>query len=112
MRRILEKKIAVYGAGARTFCFINFTNISKYIDVILDDQFESKGSLCRVEKYPFCQVVLCMEKALTSYFLELTLKTEEKVINKHEKWVSMGGQFFSILPPSDILLPFWKHFSK
>ena len=51
-------------------------------------------------------------KGIDIVLLGVNTENEEKVINKHEKWVSMGGQFFSILPPSDILLPFWKHFSK
>lgn len=106
------KKIAVYGAGARTFCFINFTNISKYIDVILDDQFEKQGKFMPGGKIPILSSSALYEKGIDIVLLGVNTENEEKVINKHEKWVSNGGQFWSILPPSDLLLPIWKHFSK
>ena len=46
------KKIAVYGAGARAFCLINFAGLAPYIDVILDDQLEKQNKFTRNRHLP------------------------------------------------------------
>ena len=39
--------------------------------------------------------------------LGVNTENEEKVMAKHEAWIKNGGIFWSILPPSDMLLPVW-----
>jgi hypothetical protein len=39
--------------------------------------------------------------------LAVNTENEEKVINRHSKWIQQGGLFWSVFPPSDRLLPMW-----
>lgn len=103
------KKIAVYGAGARVFCLINFTGIASAIDVIVDDQLEKQNKFM-----PGGRIQIVPSEALYSQGIDICLlgvntENENKVIAKHEKWVQSGGTFWSVLPPSDRLLPVWRH---
>ena len=43
--------------------------------------------------------------------LAVNAENEDKVVRKHAKWTQGGGTFWSILPPSDLLLPVWQGLS-
>ena len=108
----LGKKIAVYGAGARVFCLINFTGIASSIDVIVDDQPEKQNKFM-----PGGRIPVVSSEGLWSFGIDICLlgvntENEEKVISKHTEWVRNGGTFWSVLPPSDRLLPIWRQDSE
>ena len=107
---VAGKKIAVYGAGCRGFGVINFANISEYVEVILDDQFEKQGNFMPGGKLPILPSSALYEQSIDIILLAVNTENEEKVINKHQSWVAGGGQFWSILPPSKRMLPVWKDF--
>ena len=104
------KKIAFYGAGARAFCLINFADIAEHIEFILDDQIEKQGKFMPGGKIPIVPSDKLNSAHIDICLLTVNTENEDKVINKHENWVSNGGQFWSIFPPSDRLLPIWKDF--
>ena len=104
------KKIAFYGAGARAFCLINFANIAVHIEFILDDQIEKQGKFMPGGKIPIVPSDQLYSAHIDICLLTVNTENEDKVINKHENWVSSGGQFWSIFPPSDRLLPVLKDF--
>jgi len=111
-KKSIGRKIAVYGAGVRTLCWINFTGIAAYIDIIVDDQVEKQNKFMPGGKIPILPSSALYQKGIDIVLLAVNTENEEKVINKHKNWVSNGGQFWSILPPSDRLLPVWKLFCK
>ena len=101
------KKIAIYGAGSRVFCLINFTGIFKHIDVIVDDQPEKQNKFMPGGKIPIVSSDALYSQSIDICLLAVNTENEDKVINKHDSWVKQSGVFWSLLPPSDRLLPIW-----
>jgi SAM-dependent methyltransferase len=102
------KKIAVYGAGSRVFGLMNFVDISQNIDVIVDDQVEKQNKFMPGGRIPIVSSDALYSMEIDICLLAVNTENEGKVIAKHEKWITQGGTFWSVLPPSDMLLPFWK----
>jgi len=107
MKKEDGKKIAVYGAGSRVFCLINFTGISSYIDIIVDDQTEKQNKFMTGGKITILSSNSLYSLKIDICLLGVNTENEEKVIGKHNKWIREGGVFYSILPPSTRLLPVW-----
>lgn len=101
------KKIAVYGAGSRVFCLINFTGISRYIHIIVDDQPEKQNKYMPGGEIPIVSSDALNSESIDICLLAVNTENEDKVINKHGKWSSGSGIFWSVLPPSNRLLPIW-----
>ena len=102
------KKIAVYGAGNRVFCLINFANLAGNIDVIVDDQPEKQNTFMPGGRLPVVASDALYLRGIDVCLLAVNAEIEDKVIAKHEKWVKNGGTFWSVLPPSERLLPVWQ----
>jgi len=101
------QKIAVYGAGSRVFCLLNFLEITHLIDVILDDQPEKQNKFMPGGKLPIKPSCSLYSLNIGICLLGVNTENEEKVMAKHDAWIKNGGIFWSILPPSDMLLPLW-----
>lgn len=101
------KKIAVYGAGARAFCLISFAGLAPYIDVILDDQPEKQEKFMPGGRVPVKSSDILYSQQIDICLLAVNTENEDKVINRHAKWIQLGGEFWSVFPPSDRLLPLW-----
>jgi len=102
------KKIAVYGAGARVYCLLNFADMAGNIDIIVDDQPEKQNKFMPGGRLPVKSSDALYSEAIDICLLAVNTENEEKVLKRHAKWVGDGGQFWSVLPPSDCLLPVWK----
>ena len=105
--RLAGKKIAIYGAGSRATCLINFTGIGAYIDMVLDDQPEKQNRFLPGSKLPIVSGEKLYMERLDICLLAVNTEHENKVIEKHKTWVGNGGKFWSVFPPSDRLLPIW-----
>lgn len=101
------KKIAVYGAGSRVFCLLNFTDITSSIDVIVDDQPEKQNKFMPGGRLPIVSSDALHSQGIDICLLAVNTENEDKVIAKHAAWVQQGGTFWSVLPPSERLLPVW-----
>ena len=101
------KKIAIYGAGARAFCLINFAGLAPYINVILDDQTEKQNKFMPGGRLPVVSSDVLYSQEIDICLLAVNTENEEKVIGRHSKWVQHGGKFWSVFPPSGRLLPMW-----
>ncbi len=102
------KKIAVYGAGNRVFCLVNFANLAGHIDVIVDDQVEKQNTFMPGGRIPVVASDALYSQHIDVCLLAVNAEIEDKVIAKHDKWVQGGGTFWSVLPPSGRLLPMWQ----
>ena len=103
-----NKRIAVYGAGARIIGLINFADIASSIDVIVDDQVEKQNKFTPGGKIPIVPSDALYSQGIDICLLAVNTENEGKVIGKHAKWAENGGTFWSVLPPSDRLLPVWQ----
>jgi hypothetical protein len=102
------KIIAVYGAGARAICLINFAELSPYIDYILDDQLEKQSKFMPGGRLPIVSSDILYSQKIDICLLAVNTENEEKVINRNITWAKQGGIFWSIFPPSNRLLPIWE----
>lgn len=103
-----NKKIAVYGAGARIIGLINFADIASSIDLIVDDQVEKQNKFTPGGKIPIVPSDALYSQDIDICLLAVNTENEDKIISKHAKWVRNAGKFWSVLPPSDRLLPIWQ----
>ena len=101
------KKIAIYGAGARVFCLINFTGIFSMVDVIVDDQPEKQDKFMPGGLIPIVSSAALYSLGIDICLLGVNTENEDKVLARHTEWVQNGGEFWSVLPPSEKLLPVW-----
>jgi SAM-dependent methyltransferase len=101
-------RTAIYGGGCRACSLINFTGIRDYIEFVVDDQAEKQGKLLPGSHLPIYPARNLDESGVTLCLLAVNAENEAKVIRKHEAYLAAGGRFFSVLPPSDRLLPVWQ----
>lgn len=106
------RRIAVYGAGSRAFSLINFADIASYLNVIVDDQPEKQNKFMPGGRLPILASDALYSEAIDICLLAVNTENEGKVIGKHTGWLENGGTFWSVLPPSDRLLPVWENFGQ
>lgn len=104
-------KIAVYGAGARSCTFVNFNGLGEIIECFVDDQNQKQGLWV-----PGCRLQIkssqkLYDDGITMCLLGVNTENEDRIMRKHQNWIKGGGQFLSILPPSDMLFEAWSSFA-
>lgn len=104
------KKVALYGAGGRATSFINFLGLAEYVDFVLDDQKEKQGFFLPGKNIPIISGAEINDHDIGLVLLGVNTEVEDKVIQKHQEYIARGGIFYSILPPSEILPPFWSKY--
>lgn len=106
-QRQAGKRVAVYGAGARAFCLINFAGLAPYLEVILDDQPEKQNWFMPGGRLPIVSGEALYDREIDICLLAVNTENEGKVVDKHSRWTDQGGKFWSVFPPSNRLLPVW-----
>lgn len=101
-------RIAVYGAGARACSLINFAGLAPYIECYVDDQVEKQGYYMPGSKLPILPSDTIYKENIDLCLLAVNTECEDTVINKHRNYAAKGGKFYSVLPPSERLLPVFK----
>jgi len=97
------RPIAIYGCGARSSTFVNFTGIAEYIEVFIDDQQEKQNLFL-----PCANIsIQPWDEKYREYVILLGVNTENeyKVITKR---ALERSRTFSILQPSSLVPKFWK----
>ena len=107
LKYFIESKatpVAIYGCGARSSNFVNFSGVSNMIECFIDDQPEKQKLYV-----PGCELKInrwedeCFKQH--NILLGVNTENEYKVINKRNLDI---GKTYSILPPSQYLPDFWK----
>ena len=98
-----DKPILMYGCGARSSNFLNFSGAAKYVDFYVDDQIEKQNLYVPGENLK----VKPWDEKYQDYYMLLGVNAESeyKLINKRQL---NSDQYTSILPPSKNLPKFWK----
>lgn len=99
------RKVAVYGAGCRACCVINYAGLGPYIDAVLDDQPEKQGKYMPGSHLPIVSGETLEKDGYDLCMLAVNAENEHKVIARHAAYEQkQAGRFVSLLPPSDRLL--------
>ena len=102
-----DKKIALYGAGARATNFINFCEIGSLLECIVDDQPEKQNKFLPGSRLPICGSENLNSLGIDLCLLAVNAENEEKVISKHAKFLNNNGKFTSVFTPSSKLFDAW-----
>lgn len=99
-----DMPIAMYGCGARSSNFLNFTGAAKQVEFYIDDQIEKQnlyvpGQSLKIKPWE--------EKFRDEFYMLLGVNTENeyKVIKNRGL---IPNKYSSVLPPSQNLPEFWK----
>ncbi|MFA6189466.1 MAG: class I SAM-dependent methyltransferase [Sulfuricurvum sp.] len=97
-----EKPIVIYGCGARSSTFLNFTSIGDLIEAFIDDQPEKQNLLVPGSDIP----IKPWDEKYRNYTILLGVNTENehKVIQKRQL---DKKSTYSVLPPSSLIPEFW-----
>src|SRR5205823_3573717 len=106
-QRKAGKRIAIYGAGCRACCLINYTGIASHLEFAMDDQPEKQGKYMPGSRSPVLSSDALLERSINLCLLAVNAENEEKVVGKHQAYLEKGGQFASVHPPSRRLPAFW-----
>jgi SAM-dependent methyltransferase len=102
-----KKDFIVYGCGARSSNFVNFLNNSKKIKYFVDDNKEKQDLFV-----PGCNLFIkkFSKNNIKNKIILVGVNTENEniILKKCLKLKVKRKDIFSILPPSKILIPFWK----
>ncbi len=101
-------RIGIYGGGCRGCSLINFSGAGPFLEYCFDDQREKQGKFLPGSRIPIVTGDMLGQKVVDLCLLAVNAENEAKVMANHEQFIRNGGRFFSILPPSDLLPPFWK----
>ena len=102
-----NKKIALYGAGARATNFINFCEIGELLECIVDDQPEKQNKFLPGSRLPICGSENLNKLGIDLCLLAVNAENEDKVISKHNEFLSKNGKFTSVFTPSERLFDAW-----
>jgi len=102
-------KTAIYGAGGRACALVNYAGLCPYIDCFIDDQPEKQMLFMPGSHLPILPSSALYSEGISLCLLAVNTENEKHVLEKHKKWSENGGEFFSIFPPSDHLLPIWEN---
>ena len=101
------EKVAIYGAGCRACCLINYTGIAPHIEFVVDDQREKQGKYMPGSRLPVLPSDALRERSIGLCLLAVNAENEEKVIGRHMAYLERGGRFVSVHPPSQRLPALW-----
>jgi hypothetical protein len=96
----LNGPIALYGAGHLAHIFINSMRIQDLISFIVDDTPQKQGLFLSGSKLPIVAPSELVNSNIYLCLLALSINIEERVIDKHNKFVGNGGVFKSIFRES------------
>lgn len=102
------RKIALYGAGCRSSCLINYTGTATHFAFAVDDQPEKQGKFMPGARLAVRPSKALLQEDVGLCLLAVNAENEEKVIARHAEFVRRGGRFVSVHPPSPRLPAFWK----
>jgi len=102
---IKDKKLVLYGAGNRSNTFVNLFSISKYISHWCDDQKGKIGFYMPGSDLKIHSSSILLDTCPSVCLLGVNAENEHAIIAAHSEYLSKGGIFYSINPPSEFLLP-------
>jgi len=106
-----NKKVAIYGCGARSSTITNLLGLEDYVSCFIDDQKEKQGLYLPGSRLQIRPQIEIDDGNIEHIILGVNAENESKVIKsasleeKHVSWES-------VLPPSRYLPDFWMQLTK
>ena len=99
--------IAIYGAGNRTILLLNFFGLRAFY-CVYDDDPHKIGLYLPGSRLPIYAGHTLDKQHCDLCLLAVNAENEDRMISQHREFLQQGGEFLSLHPPSERLLPFWK----
>jgi 2-polyprenyl-3-methyl-5-hydroxy-6-metoxy-1,4-benzoquinol methylase len=103
-------KVWIYGAGNRVNQLINFCKLAPYLNGVYDDDSEKIGRYMPGSRLLIVSGLRLQREECDICLLAVNAENETKVLSNHPEFVQAGGIVYSLSPPSEKLIPFWKDF--
>lgn len=110
--RAAGKRLAVFGAGGRTCCLVNFADVEGFLDCVVDDQEEKQGLYLAGTSLPILPSGALLERDIDLCLLAVNAENEPKVRERNRAFLDAGGRFLSVHPPSPDLPGFWQQWTR
>jgi SAM-dependent methyltransferase len=107
-RRREGRRIALYGAGCRASTLVNYCDLGRHLELVVDDQPEKQGKFMPGSGLPIVGGEALSDDGIDLCLLAVNAENEEAVIARRREFAERGGEFVSLHPPSPRLPPFWK----
>lgn len=102
------RRIALYGAGCRSCCLVNYADLQPYVDLVVDDQPEKQGKFMPGSHLPIRPSETLLDDGIDLCLLAVNAENEDRVIERQAPFRQRGGTFVSLHPPSARLPSFWR----
>lgn len=101
--RSQDKRVAIYGASAKSTTLLNFFGIdNKLIDFVVDDTPEKQGHFTPGTYLPICRPGKLIEE-MPEYTLILTWNFAKEIMEKNQAYKEKGGKFIIPTPKIEIV---------
>ena len=104
--------IAVFGAGHLACAFVNLLGLSEHIGFVVDDNPDKQGLLMPGSRLPILGSASLLERDIRLCLLTVAPESEEKVVQRQQRFLEQGGLIASIFPDSPHALHRWPDFQK
>jgi len=102
------RRVIIYGGGCRSTALINFLSLGGYLDFAVDDQKEKQNKYMAGSRLLIHDPSELYKHPGSLCLLAVNAENESLVLQKHERYIDIGGKFLSVNPPSGSLPDFWK----
>jgi len=91
-------KIAIFGAGHLSCAWVNFLQVERYIEFVVDDHPKKRGLFMPGSHLPIRGSEELLAQDIKLCLLSLSPESEGKVVQKNQAFLERGGRFASIFP--------------
>lgn len=95
-----EGKVALFGGGHMSCTFLNFFELKDFIEFVVDDNPNMRGLFMPGSRLPIFESKMIYDEAIKLCVLTLSATSEEKVIQKNQRFMDSGGKFLSVFSGS------------
>jgi hypothetical protein len=98
----MGRPVALLGAGHLGIMFLNLMDLAKVVQLIVDDDPEKVGKLLPGTLHRIQQHAVLDDRGVRLCLLSVSPEGEQRVLQRHHRFVEHGGRFRSIFPSSPI----------
>ncbi|MBW2617789.1 MAG: hypothetical protein JRC92_02800 [Deltaproteobacteria bacterium] len=93
-------RVAVFGAGHLSCCYINLLGLADRIEFVVDDHPRKQGLFMPGSGRPVLGSQALTERGVSLCLMGLSPDIEDKIMAANQAFLQAGGQFASLIPAS------------
>ena len=97
--------VGIFGAGHLTVAFVNYLEVSEYVDFVLDDNIDKNGMLLPGTAIPIVSPEEFSQRNVELLLLAVNPHVCETIVKRLQGCLQTKFKWYSIFPRSDRFLP-------